>query len=95
MDTKGEFIDAEIQVERVPPGPPLAFRLGDQGFRVVQVLSFEQRIDRRSPWWLRRHRDHYVVRTGEGRTFELYHHRGPGRPYWVLYRELGGGLPTP
>jgi len=45
-------------------------------------------LDFKRAWWRRRHRDYYLVRIEDGRTFELYFHRGPGRRYWVLYREL-------
>jgi len=30
----------------------------------------------------------FIVKTDTGQMFEIYHHRGPGKRYWVLYREF-------
>jgi hypothetical protein len=90
MAEKNEFIDEEIEVDRTPPGPPCAFIWRGEKYHISEVISFERRVDYRSPWWLRRHRDYYRIRITDGRMFELYYHRGPGRTYWVLYRKLGG-----
>ena len=49
-----------------------------------------RKLDFRRAWWTRRHRDFYTVRVHTGQVFELYFHRGPGRRYWVLYKELTG-----
>jgi hypothetical protein len=84
-----QFIGQEVQVRRAGRGgPPQAFDYGGREHRVAEVRRRWRMFDFRRPWWRRPHRDHYVVRTEAGETFELYFHRGPGRRYWVLYREL-------
>jgi hypothetical protein len=85
----GRFIDAEVEVLFVErPGPPVGFRWEGKEYRIVEVLEFRRELDFQRSWWRRRHRDWYKVRTNDGRVFELYFHRGPGRRYWVLLREL-------
>jgi len=85
----GRFIDAEVEVLFVDrPGPPVGFRWEGKEYRIVEVLEFRTELDFQRSWWRRRHRDWYKVRTNGGRVFELYFHRGPGRRYWVLLREL-------
>ncbi|MCR4403715.1 MAG: DUF6504 family protein [Candidatus Acetothermia bacterium] len=83
------FIAEEVEVRFAErPGLPSAFTLQGKEHRIVEILSARQALDFKRSWWRRRHRDYYLVRTDQGRTFELYFHRGPGRRYWVLYREL-------
>lgn len=84
----GRFIDEEIEVETGEFGRPQAFVWRGEPFRVVEVLEVQRKLDLKKAWWRRRHRDYYRVRTQEGRVFELYFHRGPGRRFWVLLREL-------
>lgn len=85
----GRFIAAEVEVRfSQRPGPPSGFVWEGKEHEIVEILEFRRELDFRRPWWRRRHRDRYLVRTKEGRVFELYCHRGPGRPYWVLLREL-------
>ncbi len=85
-----EFIDEEIEVRLAgKPGLPEAFVWRGTEYEIVEVLEVRRILDLRTAWWRRRHRDYYVVRTDSGETFELYHHRGPGKRYWVLYRKLG------
>jgi hypothetical protein len=86
---KPRFISEEVEVRfATRPGPPSAFVWQGKEYKIVEVLSARQELDFKRAWWRRRHRDHYLVRTEDGRTFELYFHRGPGRRYWVLYREI-------
>lgn len=83
------FIGAEVEVRREGPlGPPLAFTWEGREHAVAEVIERRRELDFKAAWWRRRHRDHFRVRTTEGRTFDLYFHRGPGRRYWVLWREL-------
>ncbi len=79
--------EVEVQIEG-KPGLPSSFIWSGQEYKIAEVLSARRELDLRRAWWRRRHRDRYLVRTTDGRTFELYFHRGPGRRYWVLYREL-------
>lgn len=82
------FISEEVEVRsQEQPGPPAAFIWRGQEYKIAEVLSSRRELDFKRAWWRRRHRDYYLVRTDDGRTFELYFHRGPGRRHWVLYRE--------
>jgi len=84
-----QFIDEEIEVfmER-KPGPPVAFVWRGQEYRIADYESIRQIVDRRREWWKRRHRDYYIVRTTTDERFEIYYHKGYGRRYWMLYRQL-------
>lgn len=85
----GQFIGAEVEVRfQEKPGPPTSFLWEGREYHIAQILEFRRTLDFRSVWWRRRHRDWCKVRTKDGRVFELYFHRGPGRPHWVLLREL-------
>ncbi|MGB9757531.1 MAG: DUF6504 family protein [Candidatus Bipolaricaulaceae bacterium] len=85
----GRFIDVEVEVKFAQkPGPPTSFLWEGREHKIVEILEHRRVLDFKRAWWQRRHRDWYKVRTAEGRIFELYFHRGPGRPYWVLLREL-------
>jgi hypothetical protein len=85
----GRFIAAEVEVRfAVRPGPPTSFVWEGKEFGIAEILEQRRTLDFQRAWRRRRHRDWYKVRTTDGRIFELYLHRGPGRPYWVLLREL-------
>ena len=85
----GEFISEEITVLfATKPGPPTSFIWNGAEYEIAKVRQVERRLDFRTPWFSRRHRDYYLVETDAGEVFEIYHHRGPGRRYWVLYRRL-------
>ena len=84
-----EFIADQIEVEcDTPPYPPTAFTWRGVRYRITEIQGSQRRLDFRRPWYRRRHRDHYWVKTDTGEKFELYFHRGPGKKYWVLYRKL-------
>jgi hypothetical protein len=85
---QGRFIDEEVEVRVGDFGRPLSFVWRGNAFEVVEVLRSWRKLDLKRAWWRRRHRDHYLVRVSGGRVFELYFHRGPGRRFWVLLREL-------
>ena len=85
---EGRFIDEEVEVHTGEFGRLRQFVWRGKVFHVVEVLEVERKLDLKKAWWRRRHRDHYKVRTDDGRVFELYFHRGPGRRYWVLLREF-------
>jgi len=91
---RSRFIDEEIEVRfEKKPGPPSSFHWQGREYKITEILSMRRRLDFKRAWWARRHRDHYTVRVHTGRVFELYFHRGPGRKYWVLYKELLGNEP--
>ncbi len=84
-----QLIAQEVEVRFAQkPGPPSAFVWQGQEYRVVEILSVRRELDFRRAWWRRRHRDWYRVKTDSGRVFDLYFHRGPGRPCWVLFQEV-------
>lgn len=83
------FIGEEVEVRRAGPGgPPESFIWQGREYRVESVRRRWRQVDLRRSWWRRRHRDHYVVTTQGGEAFQLYHHRGFGRKYWVLYARM-------
>jgi hypothetical protein len=87
--TVSKFISEEIEVRfGRKPGPPVSFVWRGIEHRVAEVRSMRRVLDVRSPWWQRRHRDYYQVKTDAGDVFEIYLHRGPGKRYWVLYRKV-------
>ena len=88
--TTGEFIGEEIQVRLARPGVPTSFTWGRREVAISQIVGMRRALDFRKPWWRRRHRDDYVVKTDRDETFRIYFHRGPGRKYWVLYARLEG-----
>ena len=84
-----ELISEEIEVRfEHKPGPPTSFLWRGLEHRIAEVEWVRRFIDRRAAWWQRRHRDYYRVRTSDGHRYELYHHRGPIRKRWVLYKRL-------
>ena len=85
----GEFIGDEIEVRfATKGGAPSSFVWRKAEHRITEIEAMRRVLDFRKPWWRRRHRDYYVVRTDAGEAFRLYFHRGPGRSYWVLYARL-------
>ena len=54
----------------------------------MEIEKAYRRLDFKRDWWRRRHRDYYRVKTDTGQVFEIYFNRGPGKRYWVLYKEL-------
>lgn len=86
---KQKFIAEEVEVHLDDPlGPPTSFIWRGKDYKITEILSSRRLLDRRRAWWQRRHRDYYLVLTDTGQVFELYFHRGYGRRYWVLYKEL-------
>ncbi|HBQ93696.1 MAG: hypothetical protein M1294_01705 [Firmicutes bacterium] len=79
------FISEEVIVQQDSEGSFVAFQWRNQIYRIIEVLSDYRRVDFKSRWWLRRHQRRLVIRTDEGRFFELYAER---RGLWILYREL-------
>ena len=84
-----EFISEEIEVRFTEkPGPPTSFVWRGVEHAITEIEDMRTVLDYQKTWWLRRHRDHYVVKTDTGEAFRIYFHRGPGRRYWVLYQRL-------
>ncbi|MCX8095000.1 MAG: hypothetical protein N3D74_02250 [Caldisericia bacterium] len=48
----------------------------------------ERKVDLKRKWYQRRHKKIYVVKTKEGRVFEIYKSLGFGKREWVLFKEL-------
>ena len=91
--TRSTFVGEEIEVRlEGEPGQPAWLVWRGEEHAVREIISRWQKLEMgKRPWYSRRHRDHYVVRVESGRIFELYRHRGPGKRYWVLLRELHHG----
>lgn len=89
MKESSRFIDEEIEVRfAARPGPPTSFVWRGREYRITDVERVSLRLDFKRAWWRRRHREYYRVRADTGQVFEIYFHRGPGRRYWVLYKEV-------
>lgn len=89
MGENSRFIGEEIEVRFAQkPGPPTSFIWRGREYEIVEIEMAYQRLDFKRPWWRRRHRDYHRVRTDTGQVFEIYFHRGPGKRYWMLYREF-------
>jgi hypothetical protein len=89
MEERARFIDEEIEVRFAElPGTPISFIWRGSEYKIVEVEGAYRRLDFKRAWWRRRHRDYYRVKTDTGRVFEIYFHRGPGKRFWVLYKEL-------
>ena len=84
-----EFTGDEIKVRFAKkPGPPTSFVWRGDEHIIVEIEAAHQKLDFKKPWYRRRHRDNYVVRTEAGDVFRMYFHRGYGRRYWVLCEQL-------
>ncbi len=84
-----QFISEKIEVHfDKTPGSPSSFVWRGTEHRIADVKSMKRVLDVRNPWWQRRHRDYYRVTIETGQEFEIYLHRGPGKRYWVLYRQV-------
>ncbi|MFX1562857.1 MAG: hypothetical protein ACFFDP_06080 [Promethearchaeota archaeon] len=88
MKQQSKFIGARVSVEVVDLEKPIRFKWNEKTYSIVEIEASSRRLDLRSAWFRRRHRDYFVVLVDTGQRFELYHHRGPGPSYWVLTREL-------
>jgi hypothetical protein len=82
-----KFISEEIEVKFADkPGLPQSFIWRGKEYKISEIKGVQRFVDFRKPWWRRRHRDYFLVKTEAGETFEIYFHRGPGRQYWVLFK---------
>ena len=89
MGENSRFIDEEIEVRFAQkPGPPTSFIWHGREYGILEIEKAYRRLDFKRAWWRRRHRDYYQVKTDTGQVFEIYFHRGPGKRYWVLYKEF-------
>ncbi|MHA2426845.1 MAG: DUF6504 family protein [Candidatus Hermodarchaeia archaeon] len=88
MSNQGQFIGERIDVEVIELEKPVSFTWRNQQYKIVEIEASNRRLDLRSTWYRRKHRDYFIVQVEEGRRFEIYRHRVPGKPYWVLTREL-------
>ncbi len=82
----GQLISEPVSVNW-RDGTLSSFRWRDADFAIAEILSDYRKVDFRPQWYLRRHRRQLLVRTQDGRFFELYVSR-PGM--WILYREVDG-----
>lgn len=88
MTVRGKFIGEKISVEVADLERPTAFTWRGQTYQIKEIEASSRRLDLKSTWYRRKHRDYFIVIVGSGQRFELYRHRVPGKPYWVLSREL-------
>ncbi|MFX1576829.1 MAG: DUF6504 family protein [Promethearchaeota archaeon] len=88
MSNQGHFIGERIIVEVKDLEKPVSFTWRKKHYKILEIEASNRRLDLRSTWYRRKHRDYFIVQVEDGRRFELYRHRVPGKPYWVLTREL-------
>ncbi|MFX1319639.1 MAG: DUF6504 family protein [Promethearchaeota archaeon] len=88
MTGKGQFIGERISVDVVDLERPVSFTWRNQKYNIVEIEASDRRLDLRSTWYRRKHRDYFIVKVEDGKRFEIYRHRVPGKPYWILTREL-------
>lgn len=82
------FISEKIFVEVNSIGSPISFTWNEEKFIIDKILFEERRVDLNRRWYQRRHKKIYIVRTKEGRIFEIYKSLGFGKREWRLYKEL-------
>jgi hypothetical protein len=88
MSGQGKFIGERISVEVVDLEKPVSFTWRNKEFKIVEIEASDRRLDLRSTWFRRKHRDYFIIKVEGGKRFEIYRHRVPGKPYWMLTREL-------
>jgi len=82
------FIGEGISVEVNSIGIPESFIWNGQKFIIDRILFEERRVDLKRRWYQRKHKKIYIVKTKEGRIFEIYKILGYGEREWRLYKEL-------
>ena len=88
MEDRGRFIGERIFVDVVDLEKPVSFTWRNQKHKIIEIEASDRRLDLQSTWYRRKHRDYFIVKIEGGKCFEIYRHRVPGKPYWVLTREL-------
>ncbi|MHA2427605.1 MAG: DUF6504 family protein [Candidatus Hermodarchaeia archaeon] len=88
MSSQGKFIGERIAVEVVNLEKPTSFTWRGRQYKIIEIKASTRRLDLRSTWYRRKHRDYFIVQVDSGERFEIYRHRVPGKPYWVLTRLL-------
>ncbi|MDI6860480.1 MAG: hypothetical protein QMD25_00480 [Caldisericia bacterium] len=82
------FISEKILVELNNIGVPVSFIWKNEKFLIDKILYEERKIDLKRKWYQRRHKKIYIVKTTEGRIFEIYKSLGFRKREWILYKEL-------
>jgi hypothetical protein len=88
MASESRFIGVRVTVELTDFEKPKCFTWKEKTYNIIKIEASSRRVDLRSTWYRRRHRDYFIVKVDTGQRFGLYRHRGPGPSYWVLTREL-------
>ena len=88
MPSQGKFIGERISVEVADLEKPTSFTWRGRQFKIIEINASTRRLDLRSTWYRRKHRDYFIVQVESGERFEIYRHRVPGKPYWVITRQL-------
>jgi hypothetical protein len=88
MSGPGKFIGKRIIVDVIDLEKPTSFTWQGKRYKITKIEASNRRLDLRSAWYRRKHRDYFIVEVESGERFELYRHRVPGKPYWVLTRQL-------
>ena len=88
MSSQGKFIGERIFVEVVDLEKPTSFTWRNRQYKIIEIQASTRRLDLRSTWYRRKHRDYFIVQVESGERFEIYRHRVPGKPYWILTRQL-------
>jgi hypothetical protein len=88
MPSQSKFIGERISVEVADLEKPTSFTWRSRQYKIIEINASTRRLDLRSTWYRRKHRDYFIVEVESGERFEMYRHRVPGKPYWVLTRQL-------
>jgi len=88
MSGEGKFISERISVEVEDLERPVKFTWRNREYIIREIIASNRRLDLKSTWYRRKHRDYFIVEVDSGERFEIYRHRVPGPAYWVLSRQL-------
>ena len=88
MSGEGKFISERISVEVEDLERPVKFTWRNREYIIREIIASNRRLDLKSTWYRRKHRDYFIVEVESGERFEIYRHRVPRPAYWILSRQL-------
>ncbi|MFX0168928.1 MAG: DUF6504 family protein [Candidatus Hodarchaeota archaeon] len=88
MTSEGKFIGERISVEMEDLEKPVKFTWRNREYIIREIIASNRRLDLKTTWYRRKHRDYFIVIVESGERFEIYRHRVPQPSYWILSRQL-------